>query len=193
MKIGLYFGSFNPVHIGHLIIAEHVLTHTDFQQVWFVISPQNPFKEKSTLLNEYDRLHLLNLSIKDNHRLKVSDVEFKLPKPSYTVTTLAYLKEKYPQHSFSIIIGSDSFKNLNKWKNFEHLISQTDFVVYKRLGFEISQNNVQGDIKFKVLENAPVLDISATYIRNCIKQRKSIRYLVHEEVYKEIETNRYFY
>jgi nicotinate-nucleotide adenylyltransferase len=117
MKIGLYFGSFNPVHVGHLIIAEHVAYHTQVQQVWFVVSPQNPLKKSGTLLNEYDRLHLINIAIEGNEKLRAVDVEFRLPKPSYTITTLAYLEEKYPQHEFLVILGSDSFLNLKNWKN----------------------------------------------------------------------------
>src|SRR3989339_302073 len=117
MKIGLYFGSFNPIHTGHLIIASHVLNETDLQQVWFVVSPQNPFKQEHSLLNEYHRLHLVQLAVEEDTRLRASDIEFKMPKPSYTIDTLVYLKEKYPQHQFTIIMGSDSFQNLPKWKN----------------------------------------------------------------------------
>src|SRR5215813_9258125 len=112
MKIGLYFGSFNPVHVAHLVIANHILNETDIEKVWFVVSPQNPFKTGTTLLNEYHRLHLVRLAVQDDARMKVSDIEFGLPRPSYTIDTLAYLEEKYPQHKFSIIIGSDSFQNL---------------------------------------------------------------------------------
>src|SRR5688572_9506842 len=122
MNIGLYFGSFNPVHCGHLIIANHILNTTDIEKVWFVISPQNPFKISASLLNEYDRLHLLMLATQDDHRIKISDIEFNLPKPSYTSVTLAHLQEKYPEHQFSIIMGSDSFQNLHKWKNFESIV-----------------------------------------------------------------------
>ena len=119
MKIGLYFGSFNPIHVGHLIIAAHVANNADVQQVWLVVSPQNPLKTSSVLLNEYHRLHLVRLATDGDQQVKVSDIEFKLPKPSYTIDTLVYLKEKYPQHEFSVIIGSDSFQNLPRWKNYE--------------------------------------------------------------------------
>ena len=115
MKIGLFFGSFNPIHIGHLIIAEHIANNTDLDQIWFVVSPQNPFKEKKSLLSEYDRLHLVNLAIEDNEKLKASDIEFKLPQPSYTIDTLMYLKEKFPKENFSLIMGSDNLENLHKW------------------------------------------------------------------------------
>src|SRR5687768_17339194 len=115
MKIGLYFGSFNPVHIGHLIIANYVLNETELEKIWFVVSPQNPFKQNKSLLNEYDRLHLLRTAIEDDTRMKASDIEFYLPKPSYTINTLTYLKEKYPQQDFFLIMGSDSFQNIDKW------------------------------------------------------------------------------
>jgi nicotinate-nucleotide adenylyltransferase len=140
VKIGLYFGSFNPIHIGHLIIASHVADHTEMQQVWFVVSPQNPLKPSSVLLNEYHRLHLVHLAIEDDLRLKASEVEFKLPRPSYTIDTLTYLQEKYPQHEFSVIMGSDSFQNLPRWKNFEQLVKNYAFIIYNRPGFEVKDN-----------------------------------------------------
>lgn len=188
MNIGLYFGSFNPVHTGHLIIASHVVNYTDVQQVWLVVSPQNPFKQSASLLNEYDRLHLVNLAIDDETRIKASDVEFKLPRPSYTIDTLTYLKEKYPQHYFSIIMGSDGFRNLPKWKNAELLIKEYPIIVYRRPGFEITDD---WNAQLTVLD-APMLDISATLIRNNIKEGKSIRYLVPEKVREEIERNNYY-
>ena len=188
MKIGLYFGSFNPVHTGHLIIASHVVNQTDIQQVWLVVSPQNPFKTAAGLLNEYDRLHLVNLAIDDETRIKASDVEFKLPRPSYTIDTLTYLKEKYPQHQFSIIMGSDGFQNLPKWKNADLLVKEYPIIIYKRPGFDITETwNAQVQIL-----DAPLLDISATLIRNNIKEGKSIRYLVQDKVREEIERNNYY-
>src|ERR1700704_5489811 len=121
MEIGLFFGSFNPVHVGHLIIANHILNFTPLKKVWFIVSPQNPFKKNASLLNEYDRLHLLKVATEDDNRVKVSDIEFKLPRPSYTSLTLAHLQENSPDHQFSIIMGSDSFQNLHKWKNYESI------------------------------------------------------------------------
>ena len=186
MKIGLYFGSFNPIHNGHLIIANHVLNETDLDKLWFVVSPQNPFKINHTMLNEYDRLHLVKLAIEDDVRMKASDIEFSLPRPSYTVDTLAYLKEKYPNETFSIIMGSDSFQNIGKWKNPEAILNNHTIYVYKRSGFDVVLNtNV-------VVLNAPLLEISATHIRDLSKNGKSIRYLVPEKVREEIEANRYF-
>ena len=188
MKIGLYFGSFNPIHTGHLIIASHVANIAAVQQVWLVVSPQNPFKPSGVLLNEYDRLHLVNLAIDDDQRLKASDVEFKLPKPSYTIDTLTYLEEKYPQHQFSIIMGSDGFQNLPKWKNAELLIQRYPFIIYKRPGFEVTEN---WGANATILD-APLLDIAATMIRNLVKNGQSIRYLVPDKVRDEIERNHYF-
>ena len=137
MKTGLYFGSFNPIHNGHLIIANYILNETDIKKIWFVVSPQNPFKQSDSLLNEYDRLHLVRLSLQDDIRMKAIDVEFKLPKPSYTASTLIYLNEKYPDHKFIIIMGGDSFQNIKKWKNFETIIKNCPIYIYKRKGFEI--------------------------------------------------------
>lgn len=188
MNIGLYFGSFNPVHTGHLIIASHVVNQTDIQQVWLVVSPQNPFKNATGLLNEYDRLHLVNLAIDDETRIRASDVEFKLPRPSYTIDTLTYLREKYPQHRFSIIMGSDGFQNLPKWKNADLLIREYAFVIYKRPGFDITET---WNASVQILD-APMLDISATLIRNNIREGKSIRYLVPDKVREEMERNNYY-
>jgi nicotinate-nucleotide adenylyltransferase len=188
MKIGLYFGSFNPIHIGHLIIANHVANYTDVHQVWFVVSPQNPLKPSSTLLNEYHRLHLVQKAIEGNDFFKASDVEFKLPKPSYTIDTLTYLQEKYPSHQFSIVMGGDSFQNLKHWKNYEALLKQYNIIVYNRSG------NKQDPISEKnILQlDAPLLDISATDIRSRIRNGKSIQYLVSDKVKKEIEENGYY-
>ena len=188
MKIGLYFGSFNPVHTGHLIIAKHILNNTDVQQVWMVVSPQNPLKQSASLLNEYARLNLVQTAIEGEYNLKVSKVEFNLPKPSYTVDTLAYLKEKYPLHEFSIIIGSDSFCNLTKWKNYKVIIKNHLLYVYKRPGFDI-ENSINATIK---ILDAPLLQISSTLIRNLIKEGKSIRYLLPDAVKEEIEKNNYY-
>ncbi len=188
MKIGLYFGSFNPIHIGHLIIASHVINTTDIKKVWFVISPQNPLKPSKTLLNEYQRLYLINLAIEDDPNLQASNIEFKLPRPSYTINTLAYLKEKYTQHQFSVIMGSDSFQNIKKWKNNDQLIKENEIIVYKRPGFEINIINAH----VIILNDTPLLEISATSIRSMINQGKSIRYLVHDKVRNEIEKSGYF-
>lgn len=182
MNIGLYFGSFNPIHVGHLIIASHILNETKLEKLWFVVSPHNPLKEQKALANEYDRYHLVQKAIENDIRMKASDIEFALPKPSYTVHTLTYLREKYPQNFFYIIMGSDSFQNLTKWKNYEVIVNDYPIIIYKRPGFEI-QNNLNA--KITIIE-APLLEISSTHIRNLIQLNKSIKYLVPPTVEEEI-------
>lgn len=188
MKIGLYFGSFNPVHVGHLIIANHFLNNTDVSQVWFVVSPHNPLKKSSSLLNEYHRLHLVQSAIEGENRLKASNIEFKLPKPSYTIDTLTYLKEKHPEHEFAVIMGSDSYCNIDKWKNYQQLLKEYSIYIYRRLGFEtgeLTSTNIR-------IIDAPILEISSTNIRKLIKEGKSVRYLVPDIVKEEIEKNNYY-
>jgi len=188
MRIGLYFGSFNPIHIGHLIIANHVLNHCDLDRVWFVVSPHNPLKESASLLNESHRMHLVQLAIENESKFKATNVEFKLPRPSFTIDTMTHLTEKYPEHSFSIIMGSDSFQNIKKWKNYTALLQQFQIIIYNRPNstIDLSLSN-----KLQVVD-APLLDISSTYIRNLIKERKSIRYLVTDEVMNDIKANGYY-
>lgn len=188
MKIGLYFGSFNPVHTGHLIIANHILNETDLEKIWFIVSPQNPFKQHSTLQNEYDRLHLLKVATEEDSRMRVSDIEFTLPRPSYTSVTLAHLQEKHPTYSFSIIMGSDSFQNLSKWKNYETIIKHYPIYVYKRSGFDV-ENTINARL---IMVDAPLLQISATQIRELLKKGKSIRYMVPDNVREEIEKGGYY-
>jgi nicotinate-nucleotide adenylyltransferase len=188
VKIGLYFGSFNPVHVGHLIIVNHILNESELEMIWFIVSPLNPFKDSHNLMNEYDRLHLVKKAIEEDPRLKASDIEFSLPKPSYTVHTLAYLKEKYPDHSFSIIMGSDSFQNLGKWKNPETLIENYPIIIYKRPGFHVN-NKLNANI---TIMDAPLLEISSTYIRELIKAGKSIKYLVPSNIEEEILSSTFF-
>jgi len=188
MKVGLYFGSFNPIHIGHLVIANHVLNETDIRKIWFIVSPQNPLKESKTLLNEFDRLHLVRLATQEDNRLKCSDIEFNLPKPSYTSSTMIFLSEKYPDHKFSLIMGSDSYQNLDKWKNFETLISNYPIYVYKRQGHKVEKTFE----KEPIILNAPIIQISASQIRELVKSGKSIRYLVPEIVREDIETRKLY-
>jgi nicotinate-nucleotide adenylyltransferase len=190
MRVGLYFGSFNPIHHGHLVIANFILEHAHLDQVWFVVSPQNPLKRSATLLNEYHRLHLVRLAVENESRLKASDIEFKLPKPSYTVDTLAYLHEKYPKEEFSVIMGSDSFQNLTKWKNYQWLLRNYPIYVYRRPEHENPPN--YPDARHVEIVDAPLLPISSTDIRNKIKKGQSVRYLLPESVLNEIEKGGYY-
>lgn len=189
MKIGLYFGSFNPIHVGHCIIANFVLANTRLEQVWFVVSPQNPLKPSAGLLNEYHRLHMVQLAIEGEKGLRVSDIEFRLPKPSYTVDTLTYLQEKYTQHSFAVIMGSDSFGNLPKWKNYFHILQHFPVYVYVRPGHEEVSFYPNADIQ---VLRSPLLEISASLVRNNIRDGKSVRYLVPDRVLEEITSNGYY-
>ena len=188
MKVGLYFGSFNPVHCGHLIIANQILNDSDLERIWFIVSPQNPFKTGSSLLNEYDRLHLLKLATEDDQRIRISDIEFNLPRPSYTSATLTHLQEKNPDHQFSIIMGSDSFQNLHKWNNYKFIVTNYPIYVYRRMGFEI-ENHIGARLN---IVDAPLLQISATQIRQLIKAGKSIRYMLPDKVRDEIVKYNYY-
>ncbi len=189
MNVGLYFGSFNPVHHGHLIIANHILSNTDLKQVWFIVSPQNPLKPSHSLLNEYHRLYLMQLAIENEKGLKVSDIEFRLPRPSYTIDTLTYLHEKYPEYKFSVILGSDSLQNLDKWKNYQAILDNYRLIVYRRPGFDTTQFGNHPNVTILA---APLLEISSTYVRQCLRKNTSIRYLVPENVREEIERNNYY-
>jgi len=184
MKIGLFFGSFNPVHNGHLIIANYVCETTELEKTWLVVSPQNPLKQKETLLREYDRLHLINLAIEDNKNLKASNIEFKLPKPSYTIDTLTYLQEKYPQHEFSLIMGSDNLETLHKWKNYELILQHYPIYVYNRRGTDTNPFLKKKKVYFL---DFPFLDISATFIRENLKNGVSMQYFLPEPVWKYID------
>ncbi len=183
MKIGLFFGSFNPIHIGHLIIANYMAANTDLDAVWLVVSPHNPHKEKSTLADDYTRLHLVDLAIENNLRLQSCDIEFNLPQPSYTCDTLAYLNEKYPKDKFVLIMGGDNLATLHKWKNYEWIFKNYPIYVYNRPDADISAYQNDANVRFF---DVPLMEISATFIRQLIQKDCSVRYLVPDKVAEEI-------
>ncbi len=189
MNIGLYFGSFNPVHNGHLIIASYLANYTSLQQIWLVVSPQNPLKLSNSLINEQHRKHLIDLAIEGEKKMRSSNIEFSLPKPSYTIDTLTYLAEKHPQHQFSVIMGSDSFSNIKKWKNYELILRDYSIYIYVRPGYKVKPEMLSNNIQ--VLD-APLLQISSTHIREMIRDKKSIRFLVPDIVKEEIEAQHFY-
>jgi len=179
MKIGLFFGSFNPIHIGHKVIASYLVDFTDLDKVMFVVSPQNPLKQKISLLDQYHRLQIIRAEVEDNSKLEVSDIEFDMPKPSYTIDTLIRLKEKYPENDYSIIMGSDNFQNFHKWKNYEQILEDYSVCIYPRPGYEISESHKN----IHVIEGVPQMEISSSFIRKSIKEGKDISYLMPEKAW----------
>lgn len=178
MHIGLFFGSFNPIHVGHLVLANYMVSFTDLKQVWFVVSPHNPLKEKASLLDQNQRLHMVNLAIEDAPFFKSSDIEFKLPQPSYTINTLVHLQEKYPKHTFSLIVGEDNLSSFTKWKNHEAILKNHKLYVYPR------PNTPQTELKNHkqvVMTEAPLLEISSTFIRTALKNKKNISFFMPQK------------
>ncbi|MCG9792045.1 nicotinate (nicotinamide) nucleotide adenylyltransferase [Flavobacterium algicola] len=201
MKIGLYFGTFNPMHVGHLIIANHMVEHTDLDQVWMVVTPHNPLKKKSTLLDDYHRLHMVNLATEDFPKLRPSDIEFKLPQPNYTINTLVYLEEKYANYEFALIMGEDNLNSLHKWKNYEVILKNYSLYVYPRLETKdiVADGVVNGTDKFDYKNNpkikmidAPVVEISSTFIRENIKSNKNVQPLLPNKVWEYIDHNNFY-
>lgn len=189
MKIGLFFGSFNPIHVGHLIIANVMAYHADLEQVWFVVSPQNPFKKSKSLLHEFDRYDMVQMAIDDNPRFRATDIEFKLPRPSYTIDTLTHIQDKYPQLTFRLIIGGDNLEQFKKWKNFDKILEYYGLYVYPRPGAELNELAQHPNVQ---VISAPLMDISATFVRTCIQEGKSIKYLVPDRV-EELILRKKFY
>lgn len=187
--IGLFFGSFNPIHVGHLIIASHMAQEGEIDEVWLVVSPQNPLKKKDSLLSDLHRLYMVNLAVEDDPRLKASDIEFKLPQPSYTINTLVHLAEKYPDHTFSLIMGEDNLRSFHKWKNYEEIIRNYKVYVYPRvltsqeLENKPEQHELMDHPGFTMVD-APLMKVSASHIRKTIKSGKDARYLLTEPVWK---------
>lgn len=203
MKVGLYFGTFNPIHVGHLIIANYMSDYTDLDEVWLVVSPQNPLKDKKTLLADYHRLALVQIAIEANPKLKASDIEFKLPQPSYTSNTLAYLKEKYPNIEFALIMGEDNLRTFNKWKNHELILENHRLFVYPRALTMQEEHELRGSIeqlKSEFEEHAnvvlcndvPIMKLSSSFIRNAIQDGHDVRYLLTEPVFKYLDEMNFY-
>lgn len=189
MKVALFFGSFNPIHIGHLILANYIVENTDVDELWFVVSPQNPLKAKKTLLHDHDRYDMVEMAIKNYPKMRVTDVEFSMPRPSYTIDTLTYLHEKHPDYQFSLIMGQDNLQSLSKWKNHELLVENYQIIVYPRVlnseEEEYAHQNIQ-----KI--NAPIIELSATEIRKMIKENKNVRPMLPPEVFEYIDKKGFY-
>jgi nicotinate-nucleotide adenylyltransferase len=191
-KIGLFFGSFNPIHIGHLILANYILENSDMDELWFVVSPQNPLKDKKSLLNDHNRLDMVEVALKNYPKMRASNVEFSLPRPSYTVDTLTYLHEKYADYSFALIMGEDNLKGLKKWKNFEILLKNHQIIIYPRTfdGGENKADYIQHE-NIAIID-APVIEISATKIREMISEGKNVRPMLPPEVYEYLDGSSFY-
>jgi nicotinate-nucleotide adenylyltransferase len=193
-KIGLYFGSFNPIHVGHLVIGNYVVQSTDLDEVWFVVSPHNPHKKKANLLADNHRLEMVRIAVEDNPKLKASDIEFGLPKPSYTTYTLQALKEKHPDYQFTLIMGEDNLNTLHKWKNYTYILETYDIIVYPRVSAD-PERNIKSDLASSArvqICDAPMMHISSSFIRNMIKDKKEVKYLLTEAVYTYLDRMNFY-
>lgn len=191
MKVGLYFGTFNPIHVGHLIIANHLAENSDLDEVWMVVTPHNPLKKKSGLLEDYHRLYMIHLATERFDKIKPSDIEFKLPQPNYTINTLIHLTEKFPKYEFSLIMGEDNLKSLNKWKNYEQILEDYDIYVYPRISESEVPDEFVNHPKIRKVE-APIIELSSTFIRNSVKEDKDIRPMLDEKVWEYIDHNLFY-
>ena len=180
---GLFFGTFNPIHIGHLAIANYMLEHTEIEELWFVVTPQSPFKEKQTVFDDRRRLEMVKLAIENHQNYQVCDIEFNMPKPSYTIDTILNLTDKHKNRKFALIMGADNILNLHKWKNYEQLLNLCPVYVYPRIGYSTANIKVSGDFRFV---NSPIIEISSSYIRKSIAENKDICFFVPEKVYQYI-------
>ena len=191
-QIGLYFGTFNPIHIGHLAIANHIAEYSELDQVWFVITPQSPFKKKASLLADHHRYQLVQIAVEDYPKLKASDIEFKLDQPNYTVTTLAYITEKYPNDHFHLIMGEDNLRSFHKWKNYETILAHHHIYVYPRV-YDKKEMSSQFDEHPKVHHvKAPIMEISSTFIRNAIREKKNIQPLLPCKVWQYLDEMNFY-
>ena len=191
MKIGLYFGTFNPIHVGHLTIANHLAEHSDLDQIWFVVTPLSPFKKKSSLLDNYHRLEMVFLATKDYIKLKPSDIEFGLKQPNYTIDTLTYLFEKHPNYEFALIMGEDNLKSFHKWKNYELILENHSIYVYPRLSEGKIETQFDKHPKIHHID-APIMELSSTFIRNEIKEGKNVRPMLPENVWQFIDEMNFY-
>ena len=190
-NIGLYFGTFNPVHIGHLIIANHMVENSDLDEIWMVVTPHNPFKKKSSLLDNHHRLEMVYLATKEYPKIKPSDIEFNLPQPNYTINTLAHISEKHPDHHFNLIMGEDNLKSFHKWRNFEAILEDYNIYVYPRISEGIVENQFKENTKIKRV-TAPIVQISSTMIRNGVKNQKNIQPLLSANVWQYIDDMNFY-
>lgn len=190
MNVALYFGSFNPIHIGHLAIANYALAFAPIDQLWFVVSPQSPFKQKQNMLDDYQRLELVNRAIEGDDRMKASSIEFRLPKPSYTIDTLTYLQDEYPMHRFLLLMGADNLQSFDKWKNYEQILSDYRLLVYPRPGIKL--DDLPFDLSSVIQIDAPLMEISASFIRTAIREGRDIRHFLPAEVWKYIEEMNFY-
>jgi nicotinate-nucleotide adenylyltransferase len=188
MKIGLYFGTYNPIHVGHMIIASHMAEFAGLDQVWMVVTPHNPLKKKETLLADNIRLELVYLATEDFPKIKPSDIEFRLQQPNYTVHTLAHLHDKFPQHEFALIMGEDNLKSFHKWKNYDVILENHEIYVYPRLSHEANNPLFENHPKIHLID-APVVEISSTFVRESIANKKNVRALLPEKVWQYIDHN----
>ena len=191
MKIGLYFGSFNPIHIGHMVIANHLAEYSNLNEIWFVVTPHNPFKNKSSLLDNYQRLEMVYLATKDYIKLKPCDIEFKLPQPNYTINTLVHLQEKYPNLEFALIMGEDNLKSFHKWKNYEVILENHDIYVYPRVLENKTETPLNGHNKIHYID-APIMELSSTHIRNAIKEGKNVKPMLPEPVWQYLDEMNFY-
>lgn len=191
MKVGLYFGTFNPVHVGHVILANHMLHYTDMDEVWMVVTPHNPHKKKSTLLENHHRLEMVYKATEDYDHVHPSDIEFKLNQPNYTIDTLVHISEKFPTHEFAIIMGEDNLKSFHKWKNYEVILDDYEVFVYPRITQKKQENNLENHPKIHFVE-APIVEISSTFIRDSIKNQKSVQHLLTPKVWEYIDLMNFY-
>ncbi|PTM04161.1 MAG: nicotinic acid mononucleotide adenylyltransferase [Bacteroidetes bacterium] len=191
MKIGLYFGTFNPIHVGHLTIANHMAEYSDLDQVWFVVTPHSPFKKKNSLLDNNHRFQMVDRAVEDYSKLRASDIEFKLPQPNYTINTLTYLEEKYPEYEFALIMGEDNLKSFHKWKNYELILERHHIYVYPRISKGTVETRFDNHPKIHFIDS-PIMQLSSTFIRNAIKEGKNIRPMLPEHVWSYLDEMNFY-